>query len=425
MGAIGQFVSVLALGVLSASALGCTKASSEAGSGDGDGGGGTAATGNGAATGATGSGASSGSGAVAPGVLGVVVVDVQETFVDGASNPDMPLVIDRTSELFSLADAHGVPFFITFEASQTGSHALHAPLVPVVPSGAQDFTKTTFAATGLPAFSGAIDASGITHAVVVGAETDVCVMQTVLGLRSMGVTVLLEHDAVFSEETNTSPALRRMEQAGVVLVDHTEVAGFVADQDHLPVAVDAVVRGVEPLEMGVVLNALSSASIASSGDVYKSQKLARLRELLLVSEWFGLPVYVDDPAAGLPAELAEYYWGELRPVGQIASDAGVTQLVLAGTDAALPGVVAARSSAHDVFVMEDALLAQRTVADQAALIAPLVEQGVVPTTYKSFWYDMTRSVDTGEWPSQAWVDKIDEYYPITQAPEDLPPIAPD
>ena len=46
---------------------------------------------------------------------------------------------------------------------------------------------------------------GLTHAVVLGAETDVCVMQTVLGLRRMGLTVILHSDAVFSSESNVGP----------------------------------------------------------------------------------------------------------------------------------------------------------------------------------------------------------------------------
>ncbi|NUO49114.1 MAG: isochorismatase family protein [Polyangiaceae bacterium] len=420
MASFGQLVSVLALGVLSGASGGCTPGSA---SDDGDGGsGGSDAATTSSAHVSSGAGETSASGSVTEGKLGVVVIDVQETFVDGASNPDMPSIIDRTGALFTLAAEHEVPFFVTFEASQSGDHALHAPLVPLLPSQASDFIKTTFAATGLSSFANAVEAAALTHVVVVGAETDVCVMQTVLGLRAMGLTVLLEQDAVFSEETNTSPALRRMAQAGVLLVDQADVSGYVADQTHLPVGNDAPVRIALPLQTGVVLTNLTSAGIAASGDAFKTQKLARLRELLLVSEWFELPVYVEDVAAGLPAELEEYFWGQLRPIDQIASDIAVTQLVFAGTDGGIATSVAAWDDGRDVFVMEDALLAQGSSADQAALLAPLFEQGAVPTTYKSFWYDMTKSVDTAEWPSQAWVQKLDEYYPITQAPEDLPPI---
>jgi hypothetical protein len=154
----------------------------------------------------------------------------------------------------------------------------------------------------------------------------------------------------------------------------------------------------------------------------KSQKLARLRELLLVSEWFDLSVYVEDVGAGLPDQLADYYRGQLKPLSALAQDAAIKQLVFAGTDASLDDAVSAWMDSRELFVMEDGLLTQGSASQQKDMLAPFFDQGLVPTTYKSFYYDMTKSVNPAEWPSQAWVARFDEYYDITQAPEDLPPI---
>lgn len=390
---------------------------SQHGSGD-PGGSGSGGNGGGAGTG-TGTG---GPGPVTEGAVGIVVIDVQELFVDGAANADMAGIIDRTKSTFQLAEDHDVPFFVTFEDSQQGDHALHAPLQPLLPGHARDFIKTTFGATGLPSFFEAVNQSGLSHLVVLGAETDVCVLQTVLGLRKMGFTVMLQQDAVFTEETNTSPALRRMQQAGTLLVDLTDVAGYVAKPSELPKGGDHAVRIVEPMHMGVVLNGFTDAALADANDPLTTQKSARLRELLLVSEWFDLPVYVADVGAGLPAAFASYFEGQLRPISQIAQDSSVEQLVFAGTDGGLADSMSAWMSSRQLFVMEDALLARGTPAAQKEMLAPFFDGGLVPTTYKSFYYDMTQSVDPAEWPSQQWVQKFDEYYPITQAPEDLPPI---
>lgn len=76
--------------------------------------------------------------------------------------------------------------------------------------------KTTFAATTQPQFLAAIKASGAQR-LVVGAETDVCILQTVLGLRRAGYEVINVTDALFTEEINIPPAVRRMRQAGVVV----------------------------------------------------------------------------------------------------------------------------------------------------------------------------------------------------------------
>jgi nicotinamidase-related amidase len=372
--------------------------------------------------GGLGGGGMGGAGPETEGAMGIVVIDVQEVFVDIAANADMASRIDRTKGAFQLAADHDIPFFITFEASQSGDHALHAPLQPLLPAHTQDFIKTTFAATGLPSFSEALTQSKLSHLVVLGAETDVCVLQTVLGLREMGFTVMLEQDAVFTSETNTSPALRRMQQAGVLLADQAAVAGYVTKQTELPKGGDHAVRLTEPLRMGVVLNDFTDAALAGSADPLMTQKFARLRELLLVSEWFELPVYVADAGAGLPAEFAPYFEGQLRPITQIEQDSLVTQLVFAGTDGGLADSMSAWMASRQLFVMEDALLALGTPAAQKEMLQPFFDEGLVPTTYKSFYYDMTKSVDLAEWPSQQWVERFDEFYWITQAPEDLPPI---
>jgi nicotinamidase-related amidase len=388
---------------------------------DSDAGGGGA--GNGGAEGGNGNAGSGGGvggmgGETTMGTLGIVVIDVQETFVTGSSTPDMAGVIERTKSILELAGTNDVPVVISFEASQTGDHALHAPLEPSVPPAAQRFTKTTFDATGLAAFHDAVAASGVSHVAVLGAETDVCVMQSVLGLREMGLTVMLQTDAVFTSEPHTSPARRRMEQAGVAMIDLADVTTFTSGSG-LPLPSRAAVRRAEPLQMGVVLNAFDAAALAA-GDPLTSQKGARLRELLLVSEWFDLPVYA---AAPIPAAYADYYQGTVRPLSQIATDGGVTQLTIAGSDDGLAAAVAGWSS-HDLFLMEDALLAVAG-GDHDALLQSLEQDGAIPTTYKSFYYEMTRSVDVQEWPSQTWIDRYDEYYRITQAPEDLPPMPAD
>jgi nicotinamidase-related amidase len=419
------------VGSLLAFSFGCGSAAGDGSpvpSGNAGGSGGRAGTGGHGNTPGTGGtepgtgGSGNTGGASVPGTLGIVVIDVQETFVDIAKNPDKAAVIERTKAALQLGTQSGAPVFITFEASMQGDHALHAPLVPLVPPQAGNFVKTTFAATGLPQFASAITSSNLTHLVVLGAETDVCVMQTVLGLRTMGKGVILERDGVLSSETNPSPALRRMQQAGVVLADQNEVAAFVADPAHLPEVPNVPVRITRPLEVGVVLNQLTASTYGGSADPLKTQKFARLRELLLVSEWFSLPVYADDPGAGLPAELAGFYSGPLSPVSQLAADTSVTQLFFAGTDQELSPALTSWTSSRELYVMEDALLAMGTPAAQKEMLAPFFGDGLVPTTYKSFYYDMTKSVALEQWPSQTWVQKWEQYYWITAAPEDLPPM---
>jgi nicotinamidase-related amidase len=343
------------------------------------------------------------------GRAGLVLIDVQQSFVKSASNPDLSQILERTRSALLLAAQRGAPVFITYEA--TTQNALPATVQSAVPAGAQEFVKTTFAATGLPAFASAVQQSGLTHLVVLGAETDVCVLQTVLGLRALGLGVVLQKDAVFSEETNTAPALRRMRQAGASLASAAEVSALLGG-GALPALPAGPIRRLKPFAVATVLNQLDPTSLTATQDPHKAAKQARLRELLLASEWFGVPIF--GTTTSLPASLAGLLKKPIRPLAELAAQQGIEQVVIAGTAQGLAPLIAGQS--REVFLLEDGLLGTSLNA-----LEPDVQRGAVPLTYKTFYYEMTRSVSLSEWPSD-WVARDSEYYQKTQAPEDLPPI---
>jgi hypothetical protein len=241
-------------------------------------------------------------------------------------------------------------------------------------------------------------------------------MQTALGMRRLGYTVMLEEDAVFSSETNTGPALKRMQQAGIELVDLARVQSYAGGDAPLPDAPVQDVARATPGEVGIVLNALAAESVSASSDPWRAAKLARLKELLLISEWFDIPLYATDPSASLPAELQ----GVLSKTILDASEIATSQLVIAGTDDGLDALIDAHTGTRTLFLMEDALIGD------AALRATLdarYDDGDVPLTYKSFYYEMTSTVAFEDWPAD-WIERDAEYYERTVAPEDLPPITP-
>jgi hypothetical protein len=56
--------------------------------------------------------------------------------------------------------------------------------------------------------------------IVAGSETDVCVLQSVIGLIDMGFQVFLLEDGLFTSEPNPHAALTRMYQLGVVPITY-------------------------------------------------------------------------------------------------------------------------------------------------------------------------------------------------------------
>jgi hypothetical protein len=355
------------------------------------------------------------------GPLAVVAIDLQQVFFTTASsrNPTSGIAqrMARSAHVFEVAGSHQIPVFMTFEETKTGDHALPPSLTATLPAQSLQLIKTTFAATSQPQFLPAIKASGAKRLVVVGAETDVCILQTVLGLRRAGYEVIAATDALFTEEINIPPAVRRLRQAGVVELGMQDVETLLTTggSSPAPPATSGLPVIIRPLETGILLHDLQGLNAA---DANSSQKMVRLRELLLVSEWFRLPVFAADPAAALAALPANLRSVLTRPILALASrPSTVTQLAVAGGHAGIGTAVAALAGKVDVFLVEDTLL-----GGGAADLEPLYVNGAVPTTYKTLYYELTQSVSDAQWPSQQWVTDGAKYFDLTMAPESLPPL---
>lgn len=153
---------------------------------------------------------------VDPESIGVLLIDVQPFFLEGWMAGAFEPFMVRVEHLLGLANAYQLPVIATFEQPVESKGWAPDGLEPWFPERTQRLTKQTFDCTSEPAIRDAIANLGVTQFAVAGGETDVCVLQSVLGVRAMGFDVFLLEDVLFSEEPNTGPALRRMEQAGAV-----------------------------------------------------------------------------------------------------------------------------------------------------------------------------------------------------------------
>jgi nicotinamidase-related amidase len=153
---------------------------------------------------------------VVPDQLAIVVIDVQPGFLDGwMAGPSEP-VLARIELLFGLATVYDLPLLATFEQPVEKKGWLPPRLEPYVPAHGQRHTKQTFNCCGEPSILEAIEGLGRPQIAVAGGETDVCVLQSVLGLIAAGKQIFLLEDALFSSEPNVGPAIRRMERAGAI-----------------------------------------------------------------------------------------------------------------------------------------------------------------------------------------------------------------
>jgi nicotinamidase-related amidase len=132
----------------------------------------------------------------------LIVVDAQPGFSGDAGADHRTAVHSRevAAWLVGVAAALSVPIVVTEEDA-----ASNGPTDPVIadrlPAGTPVLAKSTFGLTGEPA-------------ILVGAETDVCVAQSAIGLLDLGFRVVVVADATFSPGAMHDHGLAHVQAAG-------------------------------------------------------------------------------------------------------------------------------------------------------------------------------------------------------------------
>lgn len=148
--------------------------------------------------------------------LAIIVIDVQPFFLEGWMAGESEALMPRLAYLLALSSVYELPLLATFEQPVDRKGWLPEQLEPFFPGHGLKHTKQTFNCCGEPDIVAAVAGLGRRQLAVAGGETDVCVLQSVLGLLREGYEIFLLEDALFSSEQHTGPAVRRMERAGAI-----------------------------------------------------------------------------------------------------------------------------------------------------------------------------------------------------------------
>ena len=150
-----------------------------------------------------------------PAATAVVLIDVQPRFLE-AMHGDTGPVLARIEQLLIICEWFELPVLATFEEPVSEKGELPDRLESQWPAGGIRFHKQSYGLTGEPEIVSALDHIGRPRLAVAGAETDVCVLQSVLGLIELGYEVHLLEDCLFSSDPHTDPAVTRMRSAGAI-----------------------------------------------------------------------------------------------------------------------------------------------------------------------------------------------------------------
>jgi isochorismate hydrolase len=149
-----------------------------------------------------------------------LIIDVQEFFL---SQIDTSLRSKLETNLANFARLLGyfrVPMVATLERPVDQKGALPSEIAKHVSGNAKIFEKDFFDLTKEKKIADYIARLKKKQVIVAGCETDVCVLQSCVGLLGLGYDVYVVEELVFSLSWNVDAAIARMKAAGAVFLTY-------------------------------------------------------------------------------------------------------------------------------------------------------------------------------------------------------------
>ncbi|MEN8243567.1 MAG: isochorismatase family protein [Thermodesulfobacteriota bacterium] len=146
----------------------------------------------------------------------LIVIDVQQTFFEKMPKEQVRPIINRIRWVVQMAVKLNIPIVAT--AEDIPEEGTNIPQIAgLFPDGTKEHNKMSHGLAGDPDILSAVKKTNRKTAVIVGLETDVCVMQSALGLLQNGFRVVVLSDATASPGPCHDAGIVRMQNAGVII----------------------------------------------------------------------------------------------------------------------------------------------------------------------------------------------------------------
>jgi nicotinamidase-related amidase len=146
----------------------------------------------------------------------LLVIDVQQYFLDKLPADNRAPLVARIGWLMEVATLLGIPVIATAE-----DIARDGPLVPALSARLAPNTvvhdKQVFGLMDQADIRTAIESTGRTTFVLTGLETDVCVAHSALGLEAAGYRSVVIEDATGSPPPHHAAGIARLRDAGITV----------------------------------------------------------------------------------------------------------------------------------------------------------------------------------------------------------------
>jgi isochorismate hydrolase len=148
-----------------------------------------------------------------------LVIDVQEYFLKEIPAEDRSRIETMTAYFVNLLTYLRIPILCTVERPFNKKGGLPAAIEAGLSRGSAIVEKDFFDLTAQPEALAALTAFGRKQMIIAGCETEVCVLQSCLGLLNLGYEVFVIEDLLFSAADDCSAALERMKAEGAIFLN--------------------------------------------------------------------------------------------------------------------------------------------------------------------------------------------------------------
>ncbi len=149
-----------------------------------------------------------------------VIVDLQGFFLAQINARLRARVKTNTANLVRLLDAFAIPVVATLERPLDVKGTLPREVAKHLGERVKTFEKDFFDLTKEGKIKAHLARLKRPQAIVAGCETEVCVLQSCLGLLALGYEVYVMEELMFSSARNVEAALARMRDAGCVFLTY-------------------------------------------------------------------------------------------------------------------------------------------------------------------------------------------------------------
>jgi nicotinamidase-related amidase len=149
-----------------------------------------------------------------------VIIDVQEFFLQQADKRLRRKLETNTKNFARLLGYFGVPIVVTLERPVDQKGCLPKGIDKYLNDLADTFEKDFFDLTKEKKILDHLGHLKKKQIIVGGCETDVCVLQSCLGLLSLGYEVYVVEELVFSSSRNVASAIARMKAEGAIFLTY-------------------------------------------------------------------------------------------------------------------------------------------------------------------------------------------------------------